>query len=77
MTLEVDAVITASETVKGPAIPLDLAELGAVKGFEILGKNLKLRKKVELEILWEGAHFRGADGIEDDLEHGGEFLRKK
>jgi hypothetical protein len=66
-------VIAATEAVQGAAITLDFAKVASVQGIEIFGKYLELREKVELEILWEGAHFRGADGIEDDLEHGGEF----
>jgi hypothetical protein len=73
MTFEVDAVIAATEAVQGAAIALNFAKVASVQGIEIFGKYLELREKVELKILGKSAHFRGADGIEDDLEHGGEF----
>ena len=81
MPLEVDTMIPAAVTVQGAPIPLDLAELFTAQGGEILGKDLELSQQVKLEILGKGAHFRRADGIEDDLEHavksnGGKSPRK-
>ena len=72
MALEVDAVIAATEAVKGASIALDLAEEGPVQGIEIFRQDLEFREKVQLEILGKCAHFGGADGIEDDLKHGEE-----
>jgi hypothetical protein len=72
VALEVDAMITATEAMKRATVALDPAEILPVEGTEIIGKDLELGEKVELEILGKGAHFRGADGIEDDLEHGKE-----
>ena len=72
VALEVDAVVAATEAVKRAAVPLDSAEIFPVERTKIIGKDLELGEEVELEILGKGAHFRGADGIEDDLEHGKE-----
>ena len=69
VTLEVDAVIAAAKAVQGTAVTLDLAEVGSLKGIEIIRQDLKLGQKVELEILGKGTHFRRACGIEDDLKH--------
>lgn len=70
VALKVDAMIAAAETVQGAAVALDPAEVGSIEGVQILRQDLKLGEQIELEILGKGAHFRGADGIEDDLEHG-------
>jgi hypothetical protein len=72
MALKVNPVIPATETVKGASIPLDFAEIFSIKGVQVFGEHLKLREKIELEVLGQGTHFGGADGVEDDLEHGRE-----
>ena len=70
MTLKVDAVIAAAESVERPPVALDLAEALSLQRVEIVRHDLELGEQVELEIFREGAHFRRTDGIEDDLEHG-------
>ena len=77
MPLKVDPVIAAAVTVQRASIPLDLAEVFPAQGGEIIGKDLELGQQVELEILGKGAHFRSADGIEDDLKHGGKSSVRK
>lgn len=72
MTLKIDAVITAAVSVKGSSVPFDPGKILTVEGFKVGREDLELGKKIELEILGKGTHLGGADGVEDDLEHGGE-----
>jgi hypothetical protein len=44
VSLEVDPIVLAAETVKGASIPLELGEVCPIKRVEILGENLKLRE---------------------------------
>jgi len=67
--LKVDAMVTAAVAVQGASVPADCSEVGSIERIKVGGKNLELGEQVELEILREGAHLGGADGIEDDLEH--------
>lgn len=69
MLLEVNPVILATEAMQGAPIALDLCEVVAGKRIKILREDLKLGQKVKLQILGQGAHLGGADGIEDDLKH--------
>jgi len=69
---KVDAMVAAAVAVESAAVPADRAEIGPLKRIKVGGKDLELSEQVELEILRESAHLCGADGIEDDLEHGRE-----
>jgi omega-6 fatty acid desaturase (delta-12 desaturase) len=69
VALEIDPVIAATEAVKRASVALDLTEVRPVQGAEVVRKDLELGEQVELEIFRKGAHFAGADGIENDLEH--------
>jgi hypothetical protein len=71
--LKVDAMVAAAVAVQGAPVTANGAEVGSVEGIQVGGKDLELGEQVELEILREGAHLGGADGVEDNLEHGNEI----
>ena len=48
VVLKIDAVILAAITVKCPPVALNPAEILTIQATEILGKDLKLRKQIEL-----------------------------
>jgi hypothetical protein len=64
--------IAAAVAVQSAAIAANRPEIGTIERIKVGWQNVELCEQVELEILGEGAHLGGADGIEDDLEHGGE-----
>jgi len=71
--LKVDAMIAAAVAVQSAAIAANRPEIGTIERIKVGWQNLELREQIELEILGEGAHLGGADGVEDNLEHGNEI----
>jgi len=69
MTLEIDPMITASKTVKGPSITLNFSKTLSLERIQIFGKDLKLGEQVELQMLRKSTHLRGAGWVKNDLEH--------
>jgi len=70
---EVDAVAFGAEAVEFFAAAGDEAEAFAVWFLEVVWGDFEFGEEVELEQRVELAHFCGADFVEDDLEHDGEW----
>ena len=68
--LEIDSVILGPVTMKFFSLPLDHAEAAGIQVIEVFGKDLEFRQQLELQRLRQRRHFRGAQLVEDDLEHG-------
>src|SRR2546423_9875506 len=69
-SLEIDPVFLRAIPMQLLSFALDHAEPAAVEVIEVLGKDLEFRQQFELQRLRQRRHFRRAQLVEDDLEHG-------
>ena len=66
---EIDAIIFGAIAIKFFSVPLKQSKPAAVEILQVLGLNLKLSEKIELQCFWQGRHLRRAQLVENDLEH--------
>src|SRR5438067_329628 len=67
--LEIDSIFLRAITMQLLPFALDYAEAAGVEIVEVLGKDLEFRQQIELQRFRQRRHFRGAQLVEDDLEH--------
>src|SRR5581483_4986835 len=66
--LEINAIIAEAKAMEGLAVALEFAEMLEIALHGLLGKAAKFAEDVKLQFPGHLGQFRGADGVEDDLE---------
>lgn len=69
VALEINPVVPSPVAVERSTIARDAAEFLALQRVEVARQEMKLRQKIELQILRQRGHFAGTDGVEYHLKH--------
>ena len=66
---EINPVIARTITIEFLSVAFDGAEPVGIEVIEVFGQDLKFREQIELKLFGKLRHFRGANFVEDNLEH--------